>query len=55
MKIVLLIALISSPPSDLWPHFKLCAKQVVMELGQPLSEKPLYGERLKMVRTADLP
>ena len=37
MKIVFLIALISSPPSDLWPHFKLCAKQVVMELGQPLS------------------
>jgi len=54
-KIVFLIALISSPPSDPGPAFQtLCQAKVSAWLGA-LWEKPGRRGRLKMIRTRDSP
>jgi hypothetical protein len=56
MKIVFLMALISSPPSDLGPAFQtLCQTNSVMAWLFGFAGEPGRGERLKMIRTGDSP
>ena len=56
VKIVFLIAIISSLLlQTLGLHLKLCAKRAVFSLARRFREKPVVGERLKMIRTADSP
>jgi hypothetical protein len=56
MKIVFLIALISSPPPDSWP-----ASQTLCQARESVRSEGIFrgrassGERLKMVRTTDSP